>query len=361
MLLAGGLALASAVSLWTQDAEFAVFGAQVLAALSLVYRRSAPFVPPVVVLVASGSMLAASQNPDDIVYLIIWIVGSYGAGAYLPWPQTLLALGIWWTGLLLTEGAGLEWGDVLFLGALTTSAWFPGVLAARSRDAQERSAALTKQRTEEAARAVTDERSRIARELHDVVVHAVGIMVVQAAAAERVLERDPDRARKALGAVQDTGRSAVTELTRMLGLLRADGSDQLAPRPSIAGLTELTETVTQAGVAVDLDLVGDLTALPPAVDLSVYRVVQEALTNAVKHAPGTHVQVSLQRSEQIVHIEVTDNGPRDESSTSGGGSGLGLIGLRERVGVFGGCLEAGPRPGGGFRVTAQLPVEGTAP
>ena len=119
MLLAGGLALASAVSLWAQNAEVAVLGAQVLAALSLVYRRSAPFVPPVVVLVASGSMLAASQNnPDDIVYLIIWIVGSYGAGAYLPWPQTLLALGIWWTGLLLTEGAGLEWGDVLFFGLL---------------------------------------------------------------------------------------------------------------------------------------------------------------------------------------------------------------------------------------------------
>lgn len=360
LFLGGGLALVSGISLVVQDAPATVVAAQVIAALSLTLRRTAPFVPAVTVLVATVAMvLAIGQGPNDIFFLVIWIVGSYGAGAYLPWPQTLAALAIWWTALLLAEGAGLEWGDVVFLGTLTTSAWVPGVLAARSRDAQKASAAFTELRTEQAARAVIDERARIARELHDVVAHAVAIMVVQAGAAARVLDRDPARARQAMRAVQDTGRSAVAELTRMLGLIRQDESDDLAPRPSIAALAELCGAVTHAGVTVNVDMVGDFTALPPAVDLSAYRVIQEALTNAVKHAPGSHLQISLRRLEQIIDIEVIDSGPLNEPATPAeSGSGLGLIGLRERVSVFGGRFDAGPLPGGGFRVAATLPVGG---
>ena len=360
--LGGGLAPASAVSLGVQDAATAVIVAQVAAALSLIARRAAPFVPPFVVLVASVVMFAAGQGPDDIFFLVIWIVGSYGTGAHLPWPATLVALGMWWAALLLAEGAGLEWGDVVFLGALTTSAWVPGVLAARSRAARDASAALVERRTREAAGAVADERARIARELHDVVAHAVGIMVVQAGAAERVMDKSPGQARDALHAVQETGRTAVTELTRLLGLLRAGDDNPLAPLPSVAGLTELSQRVSQAGVTVQVDVVGDLTLLPPAVELNIYRVVQEALTNAVKHAPGTHVQVSLRRVGPLIEVEVTDDGP-DGSSPSGGGGGsqLGLIGLRERVSIFGGRLDAGPGPDGGFRVAAQLPVAPAAP
>jgi signal transduction histidine kinase len=271
------------------------------------------------------------------------------------------ALGLWWAALLLAEGAGLEWGDVVFLGALTTSAWVPGVLAFRSRSAREVSAALSELRTEQAARAVTDERARIARELHDVVAHAVGIMVVQAGAAERVMGSSPLQAQRALRAVQDTGRTAVAELTRLLGLLRAEDADQLAPLPSVAGLTELCDRVTQAGVTVTVQIVGDLTALPPVVDLNVYRVVQEALTNAVKHAPGTHVQVCVQRSGPLIDVQVTDNGPHGAHVLDEGGSGLGLIGLRERVNVFGGQLDAGPEPNGGFRVAVRLPVTPAVP
>lgn len=359
ILLAGGLAVLSGVSLLVQDAPELVIVAQVVGALSLSFRRTAPFVPPVTVLVATLSMVAAmGHGPNDVFFLVIWIVGSYGAGAYLPWPRpTLAALGIWWAALLLAEGAGLEWGDVVFLGALTTSAWVPGVLAFRSQQAQAASAALTELRAEQGARAVLDERARIARELHDVVAHAVGIMVVQAGAAAQVLDRDPVRARQALTAVQETGHCAIAELTRMLYLLREDESDNLAPLPSIARLPELFDTVTHAGVTIDVDLAGDLAALPPAIDLSAYRVVQEALTNAVKHAPGSRVHVSLQRSHQTLDIEVTDNGPHGPpAAADGAGSGLGLIGLRERVSVFGGHLEVGPHPLAGFRVAAHLPV-----
>jgi signal transduction histidine kinase len=361
MVLAGSLALASVVSLTVQDAGPAMAAAQAVAALSLAFRRTAPLVPPVVLLVASAWMLAAGRGPDDIFFLVIWIVGSYGSGAYLPWPSTAGALGLWWAALLLAEGAGLEWGDVVFLGALTTSAWVPGVLAFRSRAARDASAALSELRTAQAARAVTDERARIARELHDVVAHAVGIMVVQAGAAERVMGSNPLQAQRALRAVQDTGRTAVAELTRLLGLLRAEDADQLAPLPSVAGLAELCDRVTQAGVSVTVDLVGDLTALPPVVDLNVYRVVQEALTNAVKHAPGTHVQVRVRRSGPLIDVEVTDDGPHGAHALDEGGRGLGLIGLRERVSVFGGQLDAGPGSDGGFRVAVRLPVTPAVP
>ena len=358
MVLAGGLALLSGISLQVQHAPAPVIIAQVVGALSLILRRTAPFVPAATVLVATVSMVAVmGHGPNDVFFLVIWIIGSYGAGAYLRWPQTLVALGTWWAALLLAEGAGLEWGDAVFLGTLTTSAWVPGVLAFRSREAQQASAALSQRSTEQGARAVVDERARIARELHDVVAHAVGIMVVQAGAAAQVMDRDPARAQQALAAVQETGHNAITELTRMLYLLRENEADDLAPLPSIARLPELFDTVTRAGVTVDVDFTGDLTALPPAVDLSAYRVVQEALTNAVKHAPGTRVHVSLRRSDQILDIEVIDNGPHGPPSDhDGAGSGLGLIGLRERVSVFGGRLEAGPHPLAGFRVAARLPV-----
>jgi signal transduction histidine kinase len=186
-------------------------------------------------------------------------------------------------------------------------------------------------------------------------------MVVQAGAAERVMGSSPVQAQRALRAVQDTGRTAIAELTRLLGLLRAEDVDQLAPLPSLAGLAALCDRVTEAGVSVTVEMVGDLTALPPVVDLNVYRVVQEALTNAVKHAPGTHVQVRVRRSGALIDVEVTDDGPHGIHRHDEGGSGLGLIGLRERMSVFGGQLDAGPEPNGGFRVAVRLPLAPAVP
>jgi signal transduction histidine kinase len=238
----------------------------------------------------------------------------------------------------------------------------PGVLVRRGREQADtargeversamREAALAEQ-------AVVDERARIARELHDVVAHAVSIMVVQAAAADELLERDPARAHAALDAVQRTGRSAIEELARMLELLRGEG-DADAPLPTLRHLPALLDEARASGV--DVDLVQDIAGppLPPAVELCAYRVVQEALTNAAKHTLRPRVQVRLSRNTdgQVEILVENDGGAGPRSSD---GTGHGLLGLRERVSVFGGRLDAAPGPDGGYRVLAVVPTGANA-
>ena len=202
--------------------------------------------------------------------------------------------------------------------------------------------------------AVAAERARIARELHDVVAHCVSVMVIQAGAAEDLLDRDPAGARQPLRAVQDTGQQAVAELGRMLGLLR-DGRAQhtLAPQPGIAQLPELVAQVRAAGLTVAYDVVGTPQALPPGIDVALYRLAQEALTNVLKHARGARATVALRYAESAVELAVRDDG---RTTASGPGHGHGLIGMRERVALYGGTLTAGPRDGGGFAVNAVIPM-----
>jgi signal transduction histidine kinase len=203
--------------------------------------------------------------------------------------------------------------------------------------------------------AVAAERARIARELHDVVAHCVSVMVIQAGAAEDLLDRDPDAARQPLRAVQDTGQEAVTELGRMLGLLRGDATpDQLGPQPGVAQLPELVAQVRNAGLAVEYDVEGTPHDLPPGVDVALYRLTQEALTNVLKHARGARATVVLRYSEVAVELGVDDDG---RGTPAGAGLGHGLIGMRERVALYGGTLAAGPREGGGFAVHAVLPLD----
>jgi signal transduction histidine kinase len=205
-----------------------------------------------------------------------------------------------------------------------------------------------------AADAVATERARIARELHDVVAHAIGVMVVQAGAARTVLDRDPERAKAAIAEVEATGRTGLAEMRRLIGVLTADGAEaDLAPQPGLAQLDELVRTVRSAGLPVEVLLVGEERPLPAGVDVNVYRVIQEALTNALKHTGGdAHASVRLAYLDDELTVEVADDGrgPVDV------GSGHGLVGMRERVTVFGGTLETGARPGGGFRVRATFPV-----
>jgi signal transduction histidine kinase len=207
---------------------------------------------------------------------------------------------------------------------------------------------------------VADERARIARELHDVVAHNVSVMVVQAGAARRTIERDPDRAREALTSVEATGRQALDEMRRLLGVLRTEdeATELRAPQPSVSHLDELVAHVREAGLPVDLVVEGEPRPLMSGVDMSAFRIVQEALTNSLKHAGPAHARVRLRYGEHDLCLEVVDDGrglAADAPASNGGGHGL--VGMRERVALFGGELQAGPRTGGGYVVSARIPLE----
>jgi len=221
---------------------------------------------------------------------------------------------------------------------------------------EERAARLEREREAEAARAVAEEQARIARELHDVLAHNVSVMVVQAAAANDVFDSQPERAREALTSIEATGREALGELRRLLGVVRGDGTDY-TPQPSLDRLDELVEHVRSAGLDVAVTFEGQPRELPAGIDLSAYRVVQEALTNTLKHARAKQAQVSLRFRPVGLDVDVRDDGV---GAGNGDGGGNGLIGMRERVAVYGGSFTAGPDPGGGFTVSARFPLEDEA-
>jgi signal transduction histidine kinase len=210
-----------------------------------------------------------------------------------------------------------------------------------------------------ARRAVTDERARIASELHDVVAHHVSMMVVHAEGGASVAPADPERAVQAFDAISTTGRQAMSEMRRILGVLKDEGSDgALVPQPGLATVGDLVEGVRRSGLEVDFQLEGRARPLPPGLDLSAYRIVQEALTNAVRHADARRLTVAVRYDDEAVELEVADDGhgPAPDLGASGG---HGLVGRRERVALYGGELRVGTREGGGFAVVARLPT-GTA-
>jgi signal transduction histidine kinase len=237
---------------------------------------------------------------------------------------------------------------------------FVGVRRVYVGQLEERTAELEQAREELARRAVAEERLRLARELHDVVAHSMSVIAVQSGVGAHVADTRPEEAAKALAAIEATSRAALTELRRLLGVLRRDSEplDDLTPVPGLADLEILLAEVAKAGLAVRVRVEGTQSQLPAGVDLSAYRIVQEALTNVVKHAGSARAQVVVGYRDQEVTVEVTDDGRGAISAGSDGrvGSGHGLIGMRERVAAFGGDLEVGPRPGGGFRVAARLPL-----
>jgi signal transduction histidine kinase len=225
------------------------------------------------------------------------------------------------------------------------------------REAAERHVVRVELEREEQARAaVVEERARIARELHDAVAHSVSVMVLQAGGVRRLLGNDPEREREreALAGVEETGRQAVHELHRMLGILRkADPGAELAPSPSLRRVEELVTQVRGAGLDTSLTIAGEPVDLAPGLDMSAYRIVQEALTNALRYAPGATVGVTVTYGKDLL-LEVRDDGARVNGRPPTKGSGHGIVGMRERAELFGGSLEAGPAPGGGWLVRARL-------
>ena len=236
-------------------------------------------------------------------------------------------------------GGGVD--DLAVIALALTPCWLLGLALRRKH--------------EEAELAVADERARIARELHDIVGHSVSVMTVQAAAVRRLLRSDQEREREALEAVEHAGREALAEMRRMVGVLRSpDEAASLAPQPGLRDLEALVEHARKAGLPVDLHVDGDPVELPPGVDLAAYRVVQEGLTNALKHAHATRAEVRLRYDNGQVEVSVTNDGRRDGGASRGG---HGLAGMRERIAVYGGRLEAGPQPAGRFRLRATLPAK----
>jgi signal transduction histidine kinase len=292
---------------------------------------------------------------ETISQVLVWVLGAFAAGAYL---SRRAAVGGWVSWVVVSVLWMTAWGedlaDLSFELVLVTAPWVAGVALRRKREqaegAEERAASAAAQ----AARAVADERARIARELHDVVAHAVGIMVVQAGAASELLERDPVRARRSLDTVQQTGRLAVDELARMLGLLRMEGGESRSPLPSLARLSELLEETRESGTPVTVEYDGDVDGLPSALDATAYRILQEGLTNVVKHAPGATARVRLTHRRGHLEIQVR-NDPATGPATLPG-TGHGLLGIAERSAVFGGAASSGPTDTGGFQLLVRLPV-----
>jgi signal transduction histidine kinase len=220
---------------------------------------------------------------------------------------------------------------------------------------RERRVQLAQRERDVAAReAVVEERARIARELHDAIAHNVSMMVVQAGAERRVLEPANDSTRDVLETIEKIGRGALTEMRRMVGMLRSDTPDPLTPQPGLDDLTALVGQVREAGLPVELRVEGERRSLPVGIELSAYRIVQEALTNALKHAGGAHAIVHVRYGVDSLELEIVDDGPGSQAPVSSGGQGL--VGMRERVALYGGRLDAGRRSTGGFAVRVLLPI-----
>ena len=315
--------------------------------------------------VASGLAVAALGLSPIVLGLAI-LVAVYSVAAYgTRWVSLagLAAAELGSVAVQLTPGrfqAPTVVSNALVIGAAWLLGHFVGVRRAYTARLEERTAELEQAREELARRAVTEERLRLARELHDVVAHAMSVIAVQSGVGAHVASTQPEEAAKALSAIEVTSRAALEELRRLLGVLRQDSEPQgdLTPVPGLADLDSLLAEVAKAGLGVRLRVEGTPSQLPAGVDLSAYRIVQEALTNVVKHAGEARAQVTVGYRDQEVTVEVTDDG-RGVGALAGDGRagvGHGLIGMRERVAAFGGDLEVGPRPGGGFRVAARLPL-----
>jgi signal transduction histidine kinase len=253
---------------------------------------------------------------------------------------------------------GIIWGNGLVLGA-----WAAG-RAIRARrllieELARTTTALRESREQHAEDAVAAERTRIARELHDVIAHSVGVMVVQAGAAEQMIPIAPDRATTAVQSVQECGRQALTDLRRLLGVLRPDGEDagELAPQPGLGDVPDLLERLGAAGLAVRLTSSGRVRPLTPGVDLAAYRIVQEGLTNVLKHAGATGAFLDVRYDDGGVEIEIRNAAGEATVRRRVDGAGHGLVGMRERALMCGGSFAAGPEDGGGFAVRVRLPAE----
>ncbi len=350
-----GLDAREIVASYTSSSTGRAVAVNVIAALGLVLRRRLPCTALIVTF--SGILVLR----DDLVWpgFVAIVVAAYSAVAY--------ARSVWWPLALLFVGAAIAASE--FSSAIPPMpGWFSpfailapaGLAAATIRSARaradasaRRALALEHEKEATTRAAIAEERARIARELHDVVSHHVSVMVIQAGAAGKVLDARPDLAADALRAIETSGREAMGELRHLLGLV-APLDDRLHPQPGLADLDALVGAVRAAGQPVTLR--HDAGAVPPGVDLTAYRVVQEGLTNALRYAPGAATSVELRRDGDALHVEVRNERPVAPAGVTPVGRGSGLLGLSERLRLHGGTFASGRRIDGGFRIAASLPL-----
>ena len=336
-------------------------------AAPLVLRRRWPLVVLAVTTLHFTRYWAVGQV-NEIASWVILGVAVYSAAAYADrrrarWMCGACLLWLIGSGVVLSARAGpigaVEVAAIAMFDALPfLLAWPLGAMMRRLREyrvvLEERNRQLDQEREVNARRAVLGERVRIARELHDVVAHHVSVMGVQAGVARRLFDRDPPEAVAAIGSVETASRQAIADLQQLVGVLRRqEEGDDLAPQPSLQRLPELVEHMRQTGLPVKLTTTGEPQQLPAGVELSAYRIIQEALTNTLKHAGPAQAAVAVRYDNGAVEVEVVDDGQGPPPARQGTG-GKGLVGMQERVRLYGGRLEAGARPGGGFRVHAVL-------
>jgi signal transduction histidine kinase len=370
VLLAVALTILLQIDVWFGEGEGEVFALKPLSAVlmllltvPLIWRRRAPLaVAACNGLGRAAQALATGSWVASPGVTLATLVALYSAGAYGSGSRAWLGFGCVVGGLLVATAYDIPateadlWNGLFFylLALLVFAAGLYVRGRRRSAELELQTERLERERAEQ-AHAVAEERARIARELHDVVAHSVSATVVQAEAAEEVLFRSPDRARQSLSRIQHTGREALGELRRLLGIMRSEEEREgLTPQPRVADVERLVEQARADDLPVTLAIEGQRRELPPGVDLSAYRVVQEALTNVRKHAGRpARASVVVRYGETALELEIADDG---QGPRAGDGYGHGLIGMRERVGFFGGEFSAGAGAKGGFVVQARFPL-----
>ena len=328
----------------------------VVSAGALAWRRTYPLLVAPVVLSLLGLETFVVALPNVYIAPLVIVIAMYSLAVYAPsWRSALLPLAVTLAGGVAMglhdrqdpHGAALT--NVIFAGVVLTA----GVVVRNYRAGTESMRTERDLAAAEVRAVAANERARIARELHDVVAHGMSVVALQAVGGRRVLDTDPAQAREAFDTIERVTSDCLDEMRRLLGILRADDNQvPLAPQPTLDQIAGLVEQARSAGTDVDVTVSGEARNLPPGVGLSAYRIVQEALTNALKHAPGARLCLRVRYEESSVIVEVVDDGPGDRGGSS---RGHGLIGMRERVDLFGGTLEVGTRTEGGFGVRARLP------
>jgi signal transduction histidine kinase len=364
-IAAAALGVLAQIELWVGDAipgpRWLSVPIAVLMCSTVAFRRHRPLLAGVLVMAGNVTLITAADGPGTAVSLAIaWFCGLYAIAVWTDTRGFLIGVAALVAGNASTLLADTT--DVKDTWLFTVVPIAAMLLARRAiRDRQERADTLAAraellEREQElrAQEAVVDERARIARELHDLVAHNVSVMVIQAGAERHSLPEEQAQTRETLGSIEQAGRQALADARRLLGMLRRDGEREvLEPQPGLEQVAVLIEQVQRAGLQVSLTVEGEPRALDPGRDLCAYRIVQEGLTNALKHAGRSRAEVLLRYAPGSLAIEIRDDGAGEAQLD---GAGHGLIGMRERVALYGGELRAGARAGGGFEVLARLPL-----